>query len=113
MLGITGLLYGLSQLPLTFLRQRLSYPGLFILAVVIVLPLTSGDTVLWQWGWLTLRQEGMEAMTLIVCRFLSILTIGFILLGTTPFLTIIQSDALPGPADYPGGHDPAVLPLPL
>lgn len=91
MLGITVLLYGLSQLPLTFLIQRLRYPGLFILAVVIVLPLASGDTVLWQWGWLTLRQEGVEAMTLILCRFLSILTIGFILLGTTSFLVIIKA----------------------
>lgn len=91
MLGVTILLYGLSQLPLAFLGQRLRYPGLFILAVVIILPLASGDTVLWQWGWLTIRQQGVEAMTLVVCRFLSILTIGFILLGTTPFLTIIKA----------------------
>jgi cobalt/nickel transport system permease protein len=91
MLGVTALLYGLSRLPLRFLRQRLSYPGLFILSVVVVLPLTAGDTVLWQWGQLMVRQEGIEAMALVVCRFLSILTIGFILLGSTPFLTIIQT----------------------
>jgi cobalt/nickel transport system permease protein len=30
-------------------------------------------------------------MVLVVCRFVSILTIGFILLGTTPFLTIIHT----------------------
>jgi cobalt/nickel transport system permease protein len=91
MVGVTALLYGLSRLPLGFLCQRLSYPGLFILAVVVMLPLTAGDTVLWQWGWLSLRQEGIEAMVLVVCRFVSILTIGFILLGTTPFLTIIHT----------------------
>lgn len=91
MLGATALLYGLSRLPLSFLRHRLSYPGLFILAVVVLLPLTAGETLLWQWGWLTLRKEGIEAMVLVVCRFVSILTIGFILLGTTPFLTIIQT----------------------
>jgi cobalt/nickel transport system permease protein len=91
MVGVTALLYGLSGLPLRFLRQRLSYPGLFILAVVILLPLTAGETVLWQWGWFSFRQEGIEAMVLVVCRFVSILTIGFILLGTTPFLTIIQT----------------------
>jgi cobalt/nickel transport system permease protein len=91
MVMVTALLYGLSQLPLQFLRQRLSYPGLFILAVVVLLPLTAGDTILWQWGWLMLRQEGIEAMMLVMCRFVSILTIGFIVLGTTPFLAIIQS----------------------
>ncbi|NJL49852.1 MAG: cobalt ECF transporter T component CbiQ [Leptolyngbyaceae cyanobacterium SM2_5_2] len=91
MLGLVALLYGLSGLPLSFLRQRLSYPGLFILAVVILLPLTVGDTVLAQWGWLTLRQEGLQATALILGRFLTILTLGFILLGTTPFLTLLQA----------------------
>lgn len=91
MLGLAALLYGLSGLPVSFLRHRLSYPGLFILGLVVVLPLTVGDTVLGQWGWLTLRQEGLQATMLIVGRFLSILTLGFILLGTTPFLTLLQA----------------------
>ncbi|MGF1516432.1 MAG: cobalt ECF transporter T component CbiQ [Nodosilinea sp.] len=91
MLGLAGALYLLSGLPWAFLRQRLSYPGLFILALVVVLPLTVGDTVLAQWGWLTLRQEGLMATLLIVGRFLSILTLGFILLGTTPFLTLLHA----------------------
>ncbi|MGB3202025.1 MAG: cobalt ECF transporter T component CbiQ [Nodosilinea sp.] len=89
MLGLAALLYGLSRLPMSFLRQRLSYPGLFILAVVVLLPLTVGETVLGQWGWFTLREEGLRATGLIVGRFLSILTLGFILLGTTPFLTLL------------------------
>jgi cobalt/nickel transport system permease protein len=89
MLGLTALLYGLSGLPIAFLRQRLSYPGLFILAVVVLLPLTVGETVVAQWGWLSLRAEGLQATALIVGRFLSILTLGFILLGTTPFLTLL------------------------
>ena len=91
MLGLALGLYALSELPFSFLRQRLSYPGLFILAVVVLLPLTVGETVLAQWGWLTLRQEGLQATGLILGRFLSILTLGFILLGTTPFLTILNT----------------------
>lgn len=91
MLGLVALLYALSRLPLAFLGQRLSYPGVFILAVVLLLPLTVGETILAQWGWLTLRQEGLQATLLIVGRFLSILTLGFILLGTTPFLTILHA----------------------
>ncbi|MGF1568891.1 MAG: cobalt ECF transporter T component CbiQ [Nodosilinea sp.] len=91
MLGLTAGLYALSRLPLTFLWQRLSYPGLFIVAVVAVLPFAIGETVLWQGGWLALRQEGLASTALIVSRFVSILTVGFILLGTTPFLTIVQA----------------------
>jgi cobalt/nickel transport system permease protein len=91
MLGLAAVLYGLSGLPLAFLRQRLSYPGLFILAVVVLLPFSVGETLLWQGGWLTLRQEGLQASLLITGRFLSILTVGFILLGTTPFLTLLHA----------------------
>ncbi|MBD0336917.1 MAG: cobalt ECF transporter T component CbiQ [Cyanobacteria bacterium Co-bin13] len=91
MLAVTTILYGLSQLPVSFLGQRLRYPGLFILTVVLVLPLASGETVLWQWGWLTVRQEGLQSMGLVLGRFLSILTLGFILLGTTPFLSLIKA----------------------
>jgi len=91
MVAVTVVLYGLSELPLSFLGQRLSYPGLFILAVVILLPFTTGETVLGQWGLIRLRREGLETMALIVGRFLSILSLGFIVFGTTPFLTLVQS----------------------
>ncbi|MBD2652101.1 cobalt ECF transporter T component CbiQ [Synechocystis sp. FACHB-383] len=90
MVTVTALLYRLSALPLSFLRQRCSYPGLFILAVVILLPFTSGETVLGQWGWISVRGEGLTAMVLIAGRFFSILTLGFIIFGTTPFLTMVR-----------------------
>ncbi|MEL7353718.1 MAG: cobalt ECF transporter T component CbiQ [Cyanobacteria bacterium P01_A01_bin.116] len=91
MLGVTASIYALSGLPLSFLLQRLRYPGLFIFMVVLVLPLTSGDTVLWQWGAVALRQEGLISMSLVVSRFVCILTLGFVLLGTTPFVTLLRS----------------------
>ncbi|MEL7330347.1 MAG: cobalt ECF transporter T component CbiQ [Cyanobacteria bacterium J06559_1] len=91
MLGVTASIYALSRLPLSFLRQRLRYPGLFIFMVVLILPLTSGDTVLWRWGPVALRQEGLMAMSLVVSRFVCILTLGFVLLGTTPFVTLLRS----------------------
>lgn len=90
-LAVVALLYGLSHLPLSYLRRRLPYPGLFIVAMVAVLPLTSGDTLLWQWGWLGVRLEGLQAAALVLGRFLAILITGFILLGTTPFLDILKA----------------------
>lgn len=91
MFGVTASIYALSGLPVSFLLQRLRYPGLFIFMLVLILPLTSGDTVLWQWGPVALRQEGIMAISLVVSRFLCILTLGFVLLGTTPFVTLLRS----------------------
>ena len=91
MLGVAAVVYGLSGLPFSFLLKRLRYPGLFVLGVMLVLPFGSGDTVLAQLGPLALRQEGLMAMVLVIGRFLSILTLGFVLLGTTPFLTLLRA----------------------
>ena len=91
MLGVTAVLYGIARLPVSFLLQHLRYPGFFILGMVILLPLVSGDTILWQWGPLALRAEGCATMLLIVCRFFSILTLGLIVLGTSPFSTTIKA----------------------
>ena len=87
-LGVVGL-YFLARLPLSYLLRRLKFPGIFIMATVLLLPFTSGQTVLWQWGWLAIHQEGVAAAILIAGRFLAIITLGFILLGTTPFLDIL------------------------
>ncbi|MBX2861963.1 MAG: cobalt ECF transporter T component CbiQ [Leptolyngbyaceae cyanobacterium MAG.088] len=88
---VTAVLYLLSGLPWSFLRSRLRYPGLFLLGIVIALPLLSGNTLLWQWGPIAIRQEGLIAMGLIAGRFLSIVTLGMMLLGTTPLLTLIDT----------------------
>lgn len=88
---VVGLLYYCSQLPLRYLLRRLPYPGLFIVAMVGLLPWISGETVLWQWYGLTLRLEGLQTAALIAGRFFAILTTGFILLGTTPFLEMLKA----------------------
>ena len=88
---VTLVLYGLSGLPWAFLRSRLGYPSLLLLGMVMALPLLSGNTLLWQWGHIAIRQEGLLAMGLIAGRFLSIVTLGMLLLGTTPLLTLIDA----------------------
>ncbi|MGB3614579.1 MAG: cobalt ECF transporter T component CbiQ [Elainellaceae cyanobacterium] len=91
MIAITVALYCTSQLPASFLRQRLRYPGIFLIGIVVLLPWQSGETILWQWGVLALRQEGLIAVLLIACRFLCIITAGLVLLGTMSFLTTIKA----------------------
>jgi cobalt/nickel transport system permease protein len=91
MIVVTVMLLVLSRLPLAFVLDRLRYPGLFIAAVVIFLPFVAGETVLWQWGWLSLRQEGCIATIAIATRFTCIITVSLILFGTAPFLTTIRA----------------------
>jgi len=88
---LTAGLYRTSQLPLDFLTHRLRYPGLILLGLVGLLPFISGQTVIWQWGLLTLRQEGCLAVVLIAGRFFSITTLGLLLLETTPFVALVRS----------------------
>lgn len=91
-MGVSTLaLYGASGLPFAYLRRRLRYPGMFLLGIILLLPWLSGETVLWQWGWLTLRLEGCLTVALIASRFLCILTVGLVLLGTMPFLTTLKA----------------------
>jgi cobalt/nickel transport system permease protein len=91
MLLVTAAFYGCARLPLAFLLHRLRYPGFFLLAVVLLLPLSSGQTVLLSLGPLALRHEGTQAALLIVCRFVSIITLGIVLFGTAPMLHTIRA----------------------
>jgi cobalt/nickel transport system permease protein len=91
MLLTTVSLFILSKLPLSFLLSRMRYPGLFIAAVVLFLPFFSGNTVIFTWGIVKIRQEGCLAVLLIVTRFISILTVSLLLFGTAPFITTIKA----------------------
>ncbi|WP_413164253.1 cobalt ECF transporter T component CbiQ [Capilliphycus salinus ALCB114379] len=90
-LTLTAILYLLSRLPLSFLLTRLRYPGIFLIGIVAVLPFFSGQTILWEWGIITLRQEGLLAVVLIVCRFLAIFITGLVLFGSGSFLNLIKA----------------------
>jgi cobalt/nickel transport system permease protein len=91
MILVTTSFYALSQLPLHYWLSRVRYPGIFLVVVIFFLPFLSGETVIWQWGILSLKREGCMAALLISCRFLCILTLSFILLGTTPFLSMVKA----------------------
>ena len=88
---ITTLLYLLAKLPFSFLISRLRYPGIFILAVIILLPFLTGDTVIFSWASLDIKKEGCLLMLIVVTRFVCILTTTLILLATSPFLNLLKS----------------------
>lgn len=91
MLLLTTILYLISALPLRVLIHRLRYPGIFILALVIVLPVFSGKTVLLEVGPLAIRQEGTEYMLLVVSRFIAIMTVTVVMFSTSPFITNVYT----------------------
>jgi cobalt/nickel transport system permease protein len=91
MILVTAILYLLSKLPFSFLLDRLRYPGLFIAAVVILLPFVAGKTEILSWGFISLKKEGILAVLLIVTRFICMLTLTIVLWATAPFLTTLKS----------------------
>jgi cobalt/nickel transport system permease protein len=91
MVVVTSAAYIVSKLPVSFMLTRLRYPSFFLLAVVLLLPFLSGETIVMSIGPLDLRQEGLADVLLIATRFLSILTIGLVLFSTAPFLTTIKA----------------------
>nr|WP_272943254.1 cobalt ECF transporter T component CbiQ [Spirulina subsalsa] len=91
MIGVTAGLYALSRLPLSFLLGHLRYPGLFIAAVVVFLPLVQGETVIFQWGGVAVRWEGCLTVLLIVTRFICIVTVSLVLFGTAPFVGSLKA----------------------
>jgi cobalt/nickel transport system permease protein len=91
MLLLTLAIFWLSQIPFSYLVSRLRYPGIFLLTVAIVLPLFSGQTVLFSLGPLAVRLEGSMQMLLVVTKFVSILSLSIVLFGTAPFLKSIKA----------------------
>lgn len=87
---ITIVLYATSRLPISFLVSRLRYPGVFLLALAIILPL-SGRTVLLESGLLTIYEEGALTLLLVASRFVCILTVSLVLFGTAPFADTIKA----------------------
>ena len=91
MVVATATVYVISRLPPSFLVTRLRYPSLFVVAVVLLLPFLSGQTILWSLGPFDMRQEGLIAATLVATRFLCILTVGLVLFGTASFLKSVEA----------------------
>ena len=90
MFALTLVLYGVSGLPLRFLWSRLRYPGIFLLVMGVILPLT-GQSPLLALGPVTVYREGALDFVLIASRFACILTVGLLMFGTGPFLQTLNA----------------------
>ncbi len=91
MVLLTLAIFWLSRIPFSYLASRLRYPGIFLLTVAVVLPLSTGPTVLFSLGPLAVRLEGLLLMLVIVTKFICILSLSIVLFGSAPFLTTIKA----------------------
>ncbi len=91
MLATAFVVYRLSSLPFRYLISRLKVPGIFLVALAVVLPLFSGETVIAQFGPVALRLEGTVSFVSIAARFVSIITVATVLFATTPMPTLVRA----------------------
>lgn len=89
MLTATLCLIWISGLRPATLARRLKVPGLVVAGLVILLPLTSGETILATFGPITLRVEGVRAAYGIALRFLCIFSLVLVFLGALPIPHLI------------------------
>ncbi|WP_322895822.1 MULTISPECIES: cobalt ECF transporter T component CbiQ [unclassified Yoonia] len=91
MVALTLTLIWLSAIPPARLLRALRLPGLVVAGLVIMLPFTSGDTILATLGPLTLRAEGLAAASGIALRFLSIFALIITFLSPLPLPHLINA----------------------
>lgn len=88
---ITGCFWALSGLPLGYLKQRLKYPSVLVLLMVLILLFGSGETLLIKTGFITITTEGAEAAFLVATRFYSILSLALVIFGVAPLMVHISA----------------------
>ena len=91
MLIVTLLAYQASNLPWSFLRHRLEFPGFFILFLVVFLPFVVGETLVVSFGPFDIWQEGLEQAAVVLLRFFCILTLAIVLFGTDSFINTVKA----------------------
>jgi cobalt/nickel transport system permease protein len=89
MLLVSAGFWMLSGLPTSCLKQRLKYPSLLILLLVLILLFAGGETVLIEAGVMTITREGAEAAFLVAARFYAIMTLAIAFFGVAPLMVHI------------------------
>lgn len=89
--GVVLLLYAVAGVPVARLVARLRYPGVLLLALLVLLPLASGGQVWLRVGGLSIYTDGVRAAVLVGGRFACIVTLAVLLLETTGMVPLIAA----------------------
>ncbi|MEN9229441.1 MAG: cobalt ECF transporter T component CbiQ [Thermostichus sp. DG02_5_bins_236] len=88
---VAGGVWGLSGLPWRLWLRRLAGPGVLVSGLILVLPFWLGETVIWRWGSLAVRWEGIAVVLRIGGRLGAIFTLSLLLLETTPLMELLAA----------------------
>lgn len=91
MLLITCCCWMLSGLPLRYVVQRLRYPSLLIIFMLLILLFAVTGEPLFEVGRISISRDGFNAALLIAVRFYSILILAIVFFGVAPLLTNIAT----------------------
>ncbi len=91
MLLVVVVVWLLSGLRASYVLKHLFYPSFFVLFLALALLLFGGKTVIYNFGFLTITSEGLQAATLLVARFYCILTLAISFFSVSPLLTNIAA----------------------
>jgi cobalt/nickel transport system permease protein len=84
-------LWGISGLSWRLWLKRLAGPGLLVSGLILVLPFWLGETVIWRWGSLAVRWEGIAVVLRMGGRLGAIFTLSLLLLETTPLMELLAA----------------------
>lgn len=84
-------LWGISGLPWRLWLRRLAGPGVLVTGLILVLPFWLGETVIWRWGSLAVRWEGIAMVLRTGGRLGAIFTLSLLLLETTPLMELLAA----------------------
>ena len=86
--GISAMIFLASGIEVSKLLSKLRAPVIFLLSVCIFLVLFSSGETLYKIGFISLKSQGVTLAINTCVRVLSIITIGFIMVETTPLAGI-------------------------
>lgn len=81
----------LSKLPISFVLNKLKLPGILIGVLAVMTLFFSSGEIVFKFGSLTVTKEGINGLTLLMLRFMSMMCLMIILFSTTTITQIIKA----------------------
>jgi len=85
------LLVLLSKLPLGFIVKRLKWVIFFVIALLIIIPVTTSGQVVFSLGLITITKQGVHLASMISLKALSAALLLFPMVSTMTFITFIRA----------------------
>jgi len=81
----------LSKLPIGFILKRVKWVFFFVIALLIIIPITTSGDVLYSLGFITITKQGIHLASMISLKALSAALLLFPIVSTMTFITFIRA----------------------